>query len=41
MELVICEKPSQARDIAKVIGARKRGDGFLEGPDYVDRKSVV
>ena len=35
MELVICEKPSQARDIAKVIGARKRGDGFLEGPDYV------
>ncbi|EMB7449265.1 DNA topoisomerase III [Salmonella enterica] len=32
MRLFLCEKPSQARDIAKVIGAGQRGDGFLSGP---------
>ncbi|HAF2306467.1 TPA: DNA topoisomerase III [Salmonella enterica] len=32
MRLFLCEKPSQARDIAKFIGAGQRGDGFLSGP---------
>jgi DNA topoisomerase-3 len=29
--LYVCEKPSQARDIAKVLGADGRGDGYLQG----------
>ncbi|OIN30375.1 DNA topoisomerase III, partial [Salmonella enterica subsp. enterica serovar Sarajane] len=32
MRLVLCEKPSQGRDIAKFLGATQRGDGFLGGP---------
>jgi DNA topoisomerase-3 len=32
---VITEKPSVARDIAKVLGATKRGNGFLSGNGYV------
>jgi DNA topoisomerase-3 len=32
---VIAEKPSVARDIARVLGASKSGDGFLQGPGYV------
>ncbi|MEW5288614.1 DNA topoisomerase III [Erwinia papayae] len=31
MRLFICEKPSQGRDLAGVLGATKRGDGFLSG----------
>ena len=31
MQLYLCEKPSQARDIAKVLGANRRGDGCLLG----------
>lgn len=31
MKLYICEKPSQARDIAKVLGASKKCDNHLEG----------
>ncbi|ECT1020603.1 TPA: DNA topoisomerase III [Salmonella enterica] len=31
MRLFLCEKPSLARDIAKFIGADKRGEGFLSG----------
>jgi DNA topoisomerase-3 len=31
MRLFLCEKPSQARDIAKVLGARSKGDGCLTG----------
>lgn len=31
MRLFLCEKPSQARDIAKVLGATRRGDGCLLG----------
>lgn len=31
MRLFICEKPSQARDIAKVLQASLRGDGCLQG----------
>jgi DNA topoisomerase-3 len=32
---VIAEKPAVARDIAKTLGARQRGDGFLHGNGYV------
>jgi DNA topoisomerase-3 len=32
---VIAEKPSVGRDIARVLGADKRGDGFLHGNGYV------
>ncbi len=35
MKLVIAEKPSVAQSIAKVIGANKREDGYLEGNGYV------
>lgn len=31
MRLFICEKPSQGRDLAGVLGATRRGDGFLAG----------
>jgi len=32
---VVAEKPSVARDIARVLGAVKGGDGFLQGNGYV------
>jgi DNA topoisomerase-3 len=32
---VLAEKPSVARDLAKVLGAERRGDGFLHGNGYV------
>ena len=32
---VIAEKPSVARDIAKVLGATERGEGFLRGNGYL------
>lgn len=31
MRVVLAEKPSVAKDIARVLGADKKGDGFLEG----------
>ena len=31
MALFLCEKPSQARDIARVMGVTQRRDGYLEG----------
>ena len=31
MKLVLAEKPSVAQSIAKVLGAAKREDGYLEG----------
>ncbi len=34
MKLVICEKPSVAVSISKVIGASKRCDGYYEGNGY-------
>lgn len=33
MRLFLCEKPSQAKDIAQVLGANRRGDGCWLGPD--------
>ena len=35
MRLVVAEKPSVARDIASVLGARSKGDGCLSGGDWV------
>jgi len=31
VRLFLCEKPSQGKDIAKVLGATKRGEGFIAG----------
>ena len=35
MKLVLAEKPSVAQSIAKVLGATKRENGYLEGSGYV------
>lgn len=34
-KLVVAEKPSVARDIARVLKASGKGDGYLEGDDYI------
>jgi len=31
MKVIIAEKPSVARDIAAIVGAGNRKDGYLEG----------
>lgn len=33
--LVLAEKPSVARDIARVLGCHKKGNGFMEGSKYI------
>ena len=33
--LIVAEKPSVARDIARVLGAKTGGDGFISGGGYV------
>jgi DNA topoisomerase-3 len=33
VQLYLCEKPSQARDIARVLGVSRKGDGCLQGSD--------
>ncbi|MCX5780504.1 MAG: toprim domain-containing protein, partial [Firmicutes bacterium] len=33
--LVLAEKPSVAREIARVLNCKQNNKGFLEGPDYV------
>lgn len=35
IKLVIAEKPSVARSIAAVIGAKERKDGYMEGNGYI------
>lgn len=35
MILVVSEKPSVAQQIAKVLGANERKDGYMEGGDYI------
>lgn len=35
MRIFLCEKPSQARDIARAIGARQRHEGYLQGDGHV------
>ena len=32
-KLIVAEKPSVAKDIARVLGAKSRGDGYLYGED--------
>jgi len=32
MQLFLCEKPSQARDIARVLGVTQKAEGWLRGP---------
>lgn len=32
---IIAEKPSVARDIARIVGANTRQDGYLEGNGYM------
>lgn len=34
MKVIIAEKPSVARDIALIVGARERKDGYMEGNGY-------
>lgn len=34
-KLIVAEKPSVGRDIARVLDVKKRGEGFLYGGDYV------
>ncbi len=33
--LVIAEKPSVGRELARVLGCKKKGDGYIEGDKYV------
>ena len=33
--LVLAEKPSVGRDIARVLNCQKQGNGYLEGKDYI------
>ncbi|GAA0306425.1 DNA topoisomerase-3 [Gracilibacillus halotolerans] len=33
--IVIAEKPSVGRDIARVLGCTKQGNGYMEGPKYI------
>jgi DNA topoisomerase-3 len=35
MKLIIAEKPSVARDIARVLNVRKKEEGYLRGNDYL------
>ena len=35
MKLVIAEKPSVAKSIAQVLGAAKRGEGYVEGNGWI------
>ena len=35
MKLFLCEKPSQGNDIAKVLGATKRGEGFSHKNNFM------
>lgn len=40
MKLVLAEKPSVAQSLAKVLGANKRCDGYLEGNGYTTQMSA-
>ena len=33
--LVLAEKPSVGRELAKVLGCNQKGDGFISGPKYI------
>ena len=34
-KLIVAEKPSVARDIARVLGVRGAGEGYIVGEEYV------
>lgn len=34
-QLVLAEKPSVGRDLARVLNCHKQGNGYLEGKDYI------
>ncbi len=34
-ELYLCEKPSQGRDIARIVGANRRNEGYLQGDKLI------
>ncbi len=34
-ELYLCEKPSQGRDIARILGANQRHEGYLQGDQLI------
>lgn len=34
MQVIIAEKPSVAREIAAIVGAKNRKEGFIEGNGY-------
>ncbi len=34
-ELYLCEKPSQGRDIARILGANRRNEGYLQGDKLI------
>ena len=34
-KLIVAEKPSVARDIARVLGVRGAGEGYIDGEEYV------
>ena len=38
MIVVVAEKPSVGRDIARVLGCKTSGEGFLSGDGYTVRK---
>ena len=35
MKLIVTEKPSVAKDIAKVLNVNNRKDGCIEGKEYI------
>lgn len=35
MRCILCEKPSVARDVARVLGADRQGDGYLSNDEFV------
>ena len=41
MKLIITEKPSVGQAYARVLGATKRCDGYLEGGGYVVSLSLI
>jgi len=38
---IIAEKPSVARDIARIVGANSKQDGYMEGCGYVVTWAMV
>lgn len=39
MRVFLCEKPSQGKDIARVLGATGRGEGYIQGQLVGDQPS--